>query len=50
MRIMGRRIVGFSFGVGMLSTFLLMLVPTVSDTVVSWVTSLRNKISGRDKQ
>lgn len=49
MRIMGKRIVGFSFGVGVATTVLAMLVPKVSDTIVNFVADLRNKISGKEK-
>lgn len=47
MRVMGKRIVPFSFFAGVIATVGAMLVPKVSDSIVNFVADLRNKISGR---
>lgn len=47
MRLMGRRIIPFSFGVGVVATVGAMLIPKVSDSIVKFVADIRNKISGR---
>lgn len=47
MRIMGRRIIPFSFFSGVVATVGAMLIPKVSDSLVNFVADMRNKISGR---
>lgn len=48
MRVMGKRIVPFSFFAGVVTTLGAMLVPKISDTIVNFVADMRNKISGKN--